>query len=226
MIQKDLIDQFAASNSSEAVDEFKILADTPFSIQPLPEKDGVAWRLVMTYAEPIAEPTGDAGRRISLQIVKEQVSTTAKEIQPGASIAKTIFRDALSRVLKNSAVTEVENPADKPDLLGRINSAATRIATETRRGAGNFIIASQKLIDEIRFKAEMHHFTHIESMFKLVVEESLDDHTIVVAYKGPKTEIDAGVIIALHKLDVDNVSYAISDSYERSYDYYQVLKVR
>lgn len=219
------------AHSSEVMDDFKILLSTPFGIQPIDSENGMIFRLIMKYSEPLP---GDefGGKRIGLEIVKSVVQIEEKQLSEDTPLAQSIFRDALSRVLEKAEKTEIEK-TEGPQILFEINKASTRIASVTRRGTGNFVIASKRMMEDILHKVDLHGFSSFLQMYQCIVEDSMDDDTVVLAYKSNNGQVDAGLIIAPHHMKVFEpgkegftTRYAIDDSYEKSYDYYQILKVK
>jgi len=106
------------------------------------------------------------------------------------------------RTVKYSSISTPEN------FLCTINVAANRIADRTRRGSGNFIIINQKILDVIKdnrfyvpFSEEvsggyLKQVGWLNDHYKVFLDKYDTENNVIVGYKGPAGETDAGLFFA------------------------------
>lgn len=220
--------------------EFSRLLEFPFGIQPLEGPVGLIFRLVIAYMEELnpednrpgsndEELVKETGRKLSIQIVKEAVEAKSRKYNILDNVADVIVWEAIGNILLKSQTTDIGEVSDQRLLL-EINKACNSIARDTRRGAGNGLIASPTTAK--RIKAAAIDGKSIVAGFKIVEHAGLDDATIIVSYKGGAGETDAGIIISPYQFRLEDgnsgsgiTRYGISASYERAYEYYRVIKI-
>ena len=101
--------------------------------------------------------------------------------------------------------TSISKPAD---FHCTINVYANRIADRTRRGAGNFIIINQKILDTIKDTKQYVPFSGevpegylkqvgwLNDRYKVFLDKYDTENNVIVGYKGASGETDAGLFFA------------------------------
>ena len=112
--------------------------------------------------------------------------------------------------------TEIEEIQIDESLVSKLHKVANKIAYETRRGAGNTIIAPKSLIEILN---------QYVSGFEFIESDLPDQSLVIIAYKGKMTDtleqVDTGIIAA----SSDSIHYDgifIRSNYN---EFYKVLKI-
>lgn len=189
-----------------------------------------------------AEEDGEGeGKRITLEVISETITAKsskldtkltvegmwdiAEGIAPNeklndivTNIAKEIYKEIMNDVIRIAhKETIIVSAETKPIALYiAINHAANEIARKTRRGAGNYVIASTDFVKLLMknklIKRDMNsinpafdygfvkYIGMLDGTIKVFRDDTLEHNKCIIGYKGGNGEIDAGYFYTPYKL--------------------------
>lgn len=122
-----------------------------------------------------------------------------------------IKTNLLKTAFKETHTLDLDPTLARTQIAIMINKAANEIARKTRRGCGNFIIASKEICNIIQFNEDDNNFTKatneeynesdygfvnlmgtLNGTIKVFCDNEMDADKVLVGYKGKSGETDAG----------------------------------
>lgn len=210
-------------------------------VQPMDHKSelGLGYRLTYRYQDIEPELEGTSGRKMTLNIVSQAVQAVTTRLLEGREIAVGDLEDGhelavmsydiadeiLAGVFSDLCQLGEQGEADrlsnvnlKPTEAGNfpivINMICNKIAQQTRRGAGNFVImsthafqvlklasANSKLFEPTKTISGSDLISYegmLHGMIKVFVNTDAENDDLLVGYKGTSGECDTGYIYSPH----------------------------
>ena len=150
----------------------------------------------------------------------QTLNTQHEDFNPARDIAKEIYeevRNDISAIGRKETLDMDKVMGDATDIdqsmlnviACKINHCANEIARNTRRGAGNFIIASETFAEILKHSSNfvttsetdkdygyVKYLGTLNGTMKVYSDESIEYNKAVIGYKGGTSETDTGYIYA------------------------------